>query len=140
MNISNLSQSPSSVKLASDSSGRLSKVTDEKKSSVEASQSSFLGDLSSFLGKAISGGLTVASAASSLAIPGASLGISKLGEAAAGSLLHGFMSSTLSNTAPEMGSALAAVSGDSGQRMMAHQVYQHNQLISSPGASFLAKA
>ncbi|MBU3621850.1 hypothetical protein [Polynucleobacter sp. CS-Odin-A6] len=136
MSISNLSHSLASSQVTSDSSVRLSKLEDQKKSTPEASQSSFLGDLSSFLGNAISGGLTVASVAGSLAIPG----VSKLGEAAAVSLLNGFMSSKTPNTASEMGSPLDAVSGDSGLRMMAQQVYQYNQLISSPGARFLATA
>jgi hypothetical protein len=136
MAISNLSHSLASGQAISDPIVRLSQLEDQKKSLIEASQSSFLGDLSGFLGKAISGGLTIASVAGSLAIPG----VSKLGETAAISLLNGFMSSKTPNTASEINSPLVAVNGDSGPRMMAHQVYQHNQLISSPGARFLATA
>jgi len=140
MSITNL---PNSFLLSlpkTDSSSGLSKLLEDKKPSAEAAQSSFLADLSGFLGKAISGGLSVASAASSLAIPGASLGISKLGEAAAGSLLSGLMSSAASNSNPAVDSALAAVNGNSSARMMAHQFYQRNQIIASPGANIIASA
>lgn len=140
MTIQHIPHFAASNQLSSDPSGRLGKIADDKKSGVEAAQSSFMGDLSSFIGKALSGGLSVATAASSLAIPGASLGISKLGEAAAGSLLSGLMSSTSATSDKAADSGLAAVSGDTGARMMAHQAYQHAKLASSPGANFLASA
>jgi hypothetical protein len=140
MSITNLPNSFISGLAKYDSSSGLSKPVEDKKPEAEAAQSSFLADLSVFLGKAISGGLSVASTASSLAIPGASLGISKLGEAAAGSLLSGLMSSNASSTNRAVDSALASVSGNSSARMMAHQFYQRNQILTSPGPSIIASA
>jgi hypothetical protein len=140
MSITNL---PNSFVLAlakNDSSSGLSKLAEDKKPSAEAAQSCFLGDLTGFLGKAISGGLSVASAASSLAIPGASLGISKLGEAAASSLLNGLISSTSASAAPAADPALAALDANTNARMMAHQFYQRNQILTSPGLSRIASA
>lgn len=140
MSITNLPNSFISGLAKYDSSSGLSKPVEDKKPEAEAAQSSFLADLSVFLGKAISGGLSVASTASSLAIPGASLGISKLGEAAAGSLLSGLMSSNASSANRAVDSALATVSGNSSARMMAHQFYQRNQILTSPGPSIIASA
>ena len=104
------------------------------KSSVGEPSSSFMDGLGSFLGKTLSGGLAVAS----VGMPGASLGISKLGDAAASTLLHGLLSSQTPSASKNEISALAGMAASAGQMMPRHP-YQA-QPTAFPGASFITSA
>jgi hypothetical protein len=105
-----------------------------QQSNVESSSSSFTDGLGSFLGKAVSGGLTIAS----VAMPGVSFGLSKLGDTAASSLLHGLLSSSSSSTPSPDLSSVAGMAASTGQMMPRHP-YQA-QAAAFPGASFITSA
>jgi hypothetical protein len=109
-------------------------VTGNGKPPVGEPPSGFMESLGSFLGKTLSGGLAVAS----VALPGASLGISKLGDAAASTLLHGLLSSQTPSTPKNEMSALAGMAASTGQMMPRHPY--HTQPAASPGASFITSA
>jgi len=104
-------------------------------SAVEGSSSSFVDSLGSILGKTLSGGLALASLGSSIGLPGASLGLSKLGDAAASTLLHGLLSSSKPNADQ---SSIAGMTAAAGQMLPRHS-YQ-SQPAALPGASFITSA
>ena len=104
-------------------------------SAVEGSSASFVDSLGSVLGKTLSGGLALASLGSSIALPGASLGLSKLGDAAASTLLHGLLSASKPSADQ---SSLAGMTAAAGQMLPRHP-YQA-QPAALPGASFITSA
>jgi hypothetical protein len=103
---------------------------------VASSSSSFVDSLGSILGKTLSGGLALASLGSSIGLPGASLGLSKLGDAAASTLLHGLVSSTSKPNADQ--SSIAGMTAAASQMMPRHP-YQP-QPAALPGANFSTSA
>ena len=109
-------------------------VAGKTKSSVGEPSSSFMDGLGSFLGKTLSGGLAVAS----VAMPGASLGVSKLGDAAASTLLHGLLSSQTQSAPKNEISALTGMAATAGQMVPRHP-YQAKP-TAFPGASFITSA
>jgi hypothetical protein len=118
----------------------LSSSAGKQNPAVKDSSTSFFGDLTHFLGKAVAGGLSVASAAGSVAIPGAGLGISKLGQTLGGSLLYGLVDSTLASKSAGVDSALAASAGQAGAQNLAHQAYQFAQSSAFPKSNIRASA
>jgi len=109
-------------------------VAGKTKSSVGEPSSSFMDGLGSFLGKTLSGGLAVAS----VAMPGASLGISKLGDAAASTLLHGLLSSQPPSLPKNEMSALAGMAATAGQMVPRHPYLAKPGAF--PGSSFVTSA
>ena len=110
----------------------------DKQSAVKDSSSSFMDGLGSFLGKTVSGGLALASLGSAIALPGVSFGLSKMGDAAASSLLTGLLSSNTSSTKSSELSSLAGMTASAGQ-MAPRNPYQV-QPGSFPGAKFTTSA
>ena len=102
---------------------------------VASSSSSFVDSLGGILGKTLSGGLALASLGSSIGLPGASLGLSKLGDAAASTLLHGLVSSSKPNADQ---SSIAGMTAAASQMMPRHP-YQP-QPAALPGANFSTSA
>jgi len=107
---------------------------------VKDASASFFGDLTHFLGKAVAGGLSVASVAGAVAIPGAGLGIAKLGQTLGGSLLNGLLDSTLAGKPAGVDSAVTALGGQAGGHNLAHQAYQFAQSSAFPKGNIRASA
>jgi hypothetical protein len=139
--MSNLANLPSSFGnslnpgfLAKGVSAEFHGVPGGQKSAITEPSSSFTDSLGSFLSKTLSGGMAIAS----VAMPGASLGLSKLGDAAAGTLLHGLLNAHTPSTPNKEMSPLAGITAATGQMMPRHP-YQA-QPSSFPGASFITSA
>jgi hypothetical protein len=120
--------------LAKGVSAEFNSLPGGKKPAVGEPSSSFTDSLGSLMGKTLSGGLAIAS----VVMPGASLGISKLGDAAASTLLHGLLSSQTPSSPKADISSLAGLSASAGHMMPRHP-YQ-TQPASFPGASFITSA
>lgn len=110
----------------------------DKQSAVKDASSSFMDGLGSILGKTVSGGLALASFGSAIALPGISFGLSKLGDATAGSLLTGLLSPNTSGNPSSELSSLAGMTASAGQ-MMSRNPYQV-QPAAFPGAKFTTSA
>jgi hypothetical protein len=135
---SSLGNSLNSGFLAKGVTAEFHKAPGDQKFAVEAPSSRFMDGLGSFLGKTLSGGLALASLGSTIAVPGVSFGLSKLGDATARSLLNGLLSSNTSSTPSSDISSLAVNNASTGQMMSRHP-YQA-QPASFPGAKFTTSA
>lgn len=135
MSMSNLPNFTTVNQVQGGVSKHLGGLATDKNAAADTSATSVFGDFTHFLAKALSGGLSVASAASAVALPGVGLGISKVSQAVGGSLLSGLLGSAASATANQTSgaeTAIAALGGQAGSRNLAQQAYLFAQSSSKP--------